>query len=134
MYVIAHHRIVDPARFRALAAAPVVDRPRHWRLISAAPTRDGGSCFSLWWADSASALEPVLARAAGGAGSVVCYDVDEDDALGLDRKPIVVVRLSAPWGVADGEPDLDTPRTTSHVRRRVHPFTLRGRSGGSHER
>jgi hypothetical protein len=102
MYVIAHHRIVDPARFRALAAAPVVGRPAHWRLISAAPTRDGAACFSLWWADSAAALQPVLARAVGDAGSVVCYDVDEDDALGLEGKPIVVVRVAPPWRAKDG--------------------------------
>ena len=102
MYVIAHHRIVDPVRFRALAAAPVVDRPPHWRLISAAPTRDGGACFSLWWADSAAALQPVLARAAGDAGSVACYEVDEDDALGLEERPVVVVRVAATWSARDG--------------------------------
>ena len=103
MYVIAHHRIADPDRFRALAAAPVVDRPAHWRLISAAPTRDGESCFSLWWADSAAALEPVLARAAGDASSVVCYEVDEDDALGLERRPLVVVRVTAACRTGDDD-------------------------------
>ena len=102
MYVIAHHRIVDPTRFRALAAAPLVDRPAHWRLISAAPTRDGELCFSLWWADSAAALQRVLTRAAGDAGSVMCYEVDEDDALGLDGRPAIVVRLAAASSGGDG--------------------------------
>lgn len=97
MYVIAHHRILDPVRFRALAEAPVADRPAHWRLISAAPTRDGAACFSLWWADSAAALERVLARAADGAGSVECHEVDEEDALGLDERPVVLIRVAAAW-------------------------------------
>jgi hypothetical protein len=97
MYVIAHHRILDPVRFRALAEAPVADRPVHWRLVSAAPTRDGAACFSLWWADSAAALQRVLARAAGDAGSVECHEVDEEDALGLDERPVVLIRVAAAW-------------------------------------
>jgi hypothetical protein len=98
MHVIAHHRITDGDAFRARAAEPCPDRPAHWRLIAAAPTRDGTACFSLWWADSADALQRVLAAALGPAGSVACHEVDDDDALGLptaDATRVVVVHPAA---------------------------------------
>ncbi|HEU4563650.1 MAG TPA: hypothetical protein VFS05_03335 [Gemmatimonadaceae bacterium] len=95
MHVIAHHHITDSVAFRARTAEPAPGRPAHWRLIAAAPTRDGSACFSLWWADSAEALQRVLAAAMGPAGSVECHEVDDDDALGLPTTPISVIRLVA---------------------------------------
>ena len=93
MHVIAHHRITDPEAFRARAERPGPARPAHWRLIAAAPTRDGTACFSLWWADSAPALQRVLAAWVGAAGSVECHEVDDDDALGLATTPATVVAV-----------------------------------------
>ena len=85
MYVIAHHRIADPMRFLTMAEEPSPDRPLHWRLIATAPTRDGSACFSLWWADSADALQRFLDQRVSTAGSVECHEVDEENALGLTR-------------------------------------------------
>ena len=82
MHVIAHHRITDREGFRALAQEPTSARPLHWRLITSAPTRDGAHCFSLWRVDSLEALERFLTGAMGDAGTVACYEVDDDDALG----------------------------------------------------
>jgi hypothetical protein len=93
MHVIAHHRIADPGRFAALAEEPIPDRPPHWRLVAFAPTRDGSACFSLWWADSAEALGRFLRRAAGGAGSVECHEVDEENAMGLAAEPVTLIHL-----------------------------------------
>jgi hypothetical protein len=113
VHVIAHHRIADPAAFRARAEGPGPERPVHWRLIAAAPTRDGTACFSLWWADSAEGLQRVLATWAGAAGSVECHEVDDDDALGLptiDATPaaaVAVLRLA-------GRPDRAAGRGLTH--------------------
>ena len=93
MHVIAHHRIKDPKLFSALAEEPTPDRPQHWRLIASAPTRDGSACFSLWWADSAPALEDFLGRSVGPAASVECHEVDEENAMGLAGGPVTVIRV-----------------------------------------
>ena len=93
MHVIAHHRIDDPGRFSALAEEPIPDRPAHWQLIASAPTRDGSACFSLWWADSAEELQRFLHRTAGAAGTVECHEVDEENAMGLGRGAVTVIRV-----------------------------------------
>jgi hypothetical protein len=90
MHVIAHYRITDPDAFRLRSEEPVRDRPPHWRLVLSAPVVGGSSCFDLWWTDSATALERVLRRSLGSAGSVECLRVDEENALGLD----LIVRCS----------------------------------------
>jgi len=95
IHVIAHHRIEDPKRFSALAEEPLPDRPPHWRLVASAPTRDGSACFCLWWADSAEALQRVLQRATGAAGTVECHEVDEENAMGLGRDAVTVIRVPA---------------------------------------
>lgn len=105
MHVIAHHRLNDPKRFSALAEEPIPDRPPHWRLITSAPTRDGSACFCLWWADSAEALQHFLHRTAGAAGSVECHEVDEENAMGLARGPVTVIRV----------PRADRPRGDAHL-------------------
>jgi len=94
MHVIAHQRIRDPDGFRALAEQPPPSRPGHWRLIASAPTRDGSACFSLWWADSAEALQCYLLDAVGGAGAVECHEVDEEGAMGLAEAPLTVIRVA----------------------------------------
>lgn len=94
MYIVACYRIFDSEAFRARTQGPLRDRPLHWRLISALPTRDGRACFSLWWADSVEALQRVLARAAGSAGSVECHEVDDDNAMGLVETPVTVIHVA----------------------------------------
>jgi hypothetical protein len=102
VYVIACYRITDFNAFRARSAGPLRDRPPHWRLISALPTRDGSAWFSLWWADSAEALQRVLARATGIAGSVECHEVDEENALGLAEAPVTIIRVARGGGDRGG--------------------------------
>jgi hypothetical protein len=104
VHVIAHHRIGDPQRFSALAEEPIPDRPPHWRLIASAPTRDGSACFSLWWADSAEALRSFLHRTAGAAGSVECHEVDEENAMGLERETVTVIRIRRGDRLPSGRP------------------------------
>jgi hypothetical protein len=94
VHVIAHQRITDPAGYRAMAERPTPGRPPHWRLITSVPTRDGSACFSLWWADSAEALECYLRNAVGAAGHVECHEVDEDSAVGLAETPLTVIRVA----------------------------------------
>ncbi len=102
MHVIAHHQIHDPRLFSALAEEPNPGRPPHWRLIASAPTRDGSACFSLWWADSAGALEVFLRRSLGAAGSVECHEVDEENAMGLGGGPVTVIRVPRPRAEGPG--------------------------------
>ncbi|HEU4630560.1 MAG TPA: hypothetical protein VFS08_12495 [Gemmatimonadaceae bacterium] len=96
MHVIAHYQIADPAAFRAPGAAPVPDRPAHWRLIASVPARDGSACFDLWWADSAEALEQLLRPAVGHAGRVECHEVDEENAMGLAGPSVTIIRVAEP--------------------------------------
>lgn len=84
MHVIAYRRLTDPGAFRTRAEEPPTGRPPHSRLICSAPARDGTVCFSLWWADSAEALQDVLGRVVGSSGTVECHEVDEAEALGLE--------------------------------------------------
>jgi hypothetical protein len=93
IHVIAHHRIDDPGGFSALAEEPIPDRPPHWRLVACAPTRDGSACFSLWWTDSAEQLERFLQRSLGAAGRIECHEVDEENAMGLRRGAVTVIRV-----------------------------------------
>lgn len=95
MHVIVHQRITDPESFQARAEVPIPGRPAHWRLITAAPTRDGSACFSLWWADSAAALRSWLERAHGSAGPLECHEVDEENAMGLGGVTATVIRVLA---------------------------------------
>jgi hypothetical protein len=94
MHVVAHYQIADQAGFRARMEEPFPGRPPHWRLICAAPTRDGSACFCLWWADSAEALRGFLQRAVGDTSTVRCHDVDEANAMGLESALATTFRLS----------------------------------------
>jgi hypothetical protein len=93
VHVIAHHRIDDPRRFSALAEEPIPERPPHWRLVASAPTRDGSACFSLWWADSVEELQRFLHQTTGEAGTVECHEVDDENAMGLGRGAVTVIRV-----------------------------------------
>jgi hypothetical protein len=99
MHVIVHQRISDPEELRALSSEPIPDRPPHWRLITSAPTRDGSACFSLWWADSAEALQRCLGRALGAAGPLECHEVDEENAMGLPGWGATMIYLQPDAGV-----------------------------------
>ena len=96
MHVMALYHISDSAGFRAIAEEPFPGRPAHWRLVSSAPTRDGSTCFALWWADSADALQLVLHRAVGNTARVDCYEIDDDGALGIERTPLTIIRMTQP--------------------------------------
>lgn len=100
VHVIVHQRITDPQRYRDRAGEPIAGRPAHWRLISSAPTRDGSACFSLWWADSADALQRCLEPALGAAGPLDCHEVDEENAMGLQEGGATIIRILAepPFG------------------------------------
>lgn len=67
MYVIAHHRITGTS-YCTRGEEQDADRPPHWRLIVSAPGRDAATRFSLWWAESAEALERLLCHTAASWG------------------------------------------------------------------
>jgi hypothetical protein len=115
-HVIAHHRVGDLAGFLEWTGEPVAGRPLHWRLILSAPARGGQTCFCLWWADSADALERFLRRTLGDVSDVECYEVDEEQALGLAPAWAAESRgRSTPLGPADAA-GLAQPRPAERVR------------------
>ena len=95
MYIIVQHRITAPAGFQALGEEPSPDRPAHWRLVHALPSRDGLLCICLWEAESVEVLREFIERAYARVSVNDYYEVDEQNAMGL-MQLFTLVQIVAP--------------------------------------
>jgi hypothetical protein len=82
MYIVAQHRIKDPARFWSLSpqghGAP--------RLHAAYPSNDKINGVCLWESDSIDALRDSLDTLVGDAAENTYFEVDAGLAVGLPER------------------------------------------------
>lgn len=95
MYVVVQHRITAPAAFQTVGEEPHPDRPAHWRLLHALPSRDGLLCTCLWDADSVEALRDFTDRTYAGVSVNDYYEVDEQTAMGLTPPQFTLLQIVA---------------------------------------
>jgi hypothetical protein len=79
MYIVAQHRIKDPARF--WSADP--QGPEAPRLHAAYPSHDKTKGVCLWESDSIDALRDSLDTLVGDAAENTYFEVDATVAVGL---------------------------------------------------
>jgi hypothetical protein len=82
MYIVAQHRIKDPARF--WSAEP--QGPGAPRLHAAYPSHDKATGVCLWESDSTDALRDFIDGLVGDASENTYFEVDADFAVGLPER------------------------------------------------
>ena len=86
MFVIAHHFIQEPEEFWALAQQNTSSIPASLKLHSVFPSRDLKTGTCIWEATSADEVQAFLDTFAGKTAKNVCYEVNEEMAMGLPQK------------------------------------------------
>ena len=79
MYIVAQHRIKDPARF--WSASP--KGPGAPTLQAAYPSQDKTTGVCLWESDSVDALRNTIDQLVGDAAENTYFEVDAGFAVGL---------------------------------------------------
>jgi hypothetical protein len=79
MYIVAQHRITDPARF--WSASP--QGPGAPRLVAAYPGHDKTKGVCVWESDSIDALRDALDVLVGDAAENTYFELDAGVAVGL---------------------------------------------------
>ena len=87
MYIVAQHRIKDPARF--WSANP--QGPGAPTLHAAYPSNDKTNGVCLWEADSIDALRDSIDRLVGDAAENTYFEVDAGVAVGLPESAMTSV-------------------------------------------
>jgi hypothetical protein len=87
MYIVAQHRIKDPARFWSLSP----QGPAAPRLHAAYPSNDKTEGVCLWESDSLDALRGSLDTLVGDAAENTYFEVDADVAVGLPEREVASV-------------------------------------------
>jgi len=82
MYIVAQHRIKDPARFWSLSP----QGPAAPRLHAAYPSNDKTKGVCLWESDSIDALRDSLDPLVGDAAENTYFEVDAGVAVGLPER------------------------------------------------
>ena len=82
MYIVAQHRIKDPARF--WSASP--QGPGAPRLEAAYPSLDKTEGVCLWVSDSIDALRDSLDTLVGDSAENTFFEVDAGFAVGLPER------------------------------------------------
>ena len=82
MYIVAQHKINDPARF--WSAGP--DGPGAPTLLAAYPSHDKATGVCLWEADSIDGLRNAIDSLVGGASENTYFEVDAGVAVGLPER------------------------------------------------
>jgi hypothetical protein len=82
MYIVAQHRIKDPARFWSLSP----QGPGAPRLHAAYPSPDKTEGVCLWESNSLDALRDSLDRLVGDAADNTYFEVDAGLAVGLPER------------------------------------------------
>jgi hypothetical protein len=82
MYIVAQHRIKDPARFWSVSP----QGPGAPRLQAAYPSHDRTTGVCLWESDSIDALRDSLDPLVGDAAENTYFEVDAGVAVGLPER------------------------------------------------
>jgi hypothetical protein len=82
MYIVAQHRIKDPARFWPLSP----QGPGAPRLQAAYPSHDKTKGVCVWESDSIDALRDSLDPLVGDAAENTYFEVDAGFAVGLPER------------------------------------------------
>jgi hypothetical protein len=82
MYIVAQHRIKDPARFWSVSP----QGPGAPRLHAAYPSPDKATGVCLWESDSVDALRDSLEPLVGDAAENSYFEVDAGFAVGLPER------------------------------------------------
>jgi hypothetical protein len=82
MYIVAQHRITDPARF--WSASP--QGPGAPRLDAAFPSHDKTRGVCLWESDSIDSLREHIDAVVGDAAENTYFEVDAEFAVGLPER------------------------------------------------
>jgi hypothetical protein len=86
MFVIAHHFIRDPEPFWASTSQVMAAIPPHIKLHSVFPSKDLETGTCVWEAPSAEEVQALLDKVLGTMSRNVCYEVNEEMAIGLPQK------------------------------------------------
>jgi hypothetical protein len=86
MFVIAHHFIQDPDAFWGSAQQVIPSIPSHLKLHSVYPSKDLKTGTCVWEASSAGEVQDFLDKLLGKMSKNVCYEVNEEVAIGLPQK------------------------------------------------
>ena len=87
MYIVAQHRIKDPARFWSLSP----QGPGAPTLHAAYPSNDRTKGVCLWESDSIDALRDSLDTLVGDAAENTYFEVDTGVAVGLPERATMSV-------------------------------------------
>lgn len=86
MFVIAHHFVQDTQAFWASASQVMESIPSHIKLHSVFPSKDLKTGTCIWEAPNASEVQELVDRILGKISKNVCYEVNEEVAIGLPQK------------------------------------------------
>jgi hypothetical protein len=83
MYVVAQHKISDPAAFWSQSRQAVDSLPSSLKLCQTYPNADGTRAVCLWQADSVEAVKEFVDSRVGNMSTNEYYEVGSDKAMGL---------------------------------------------------
>ena len=86
MFVIAHHFVTEPDVFWASASQVISAIPAHIKLHSVFPSKDLKTGTCIWEAPSAEEVQDLVDGLLGSMSKNVCYEVNEEIAIGLPQK------------------------------------------------
>jgi hypothetical protein len=86
MFVIAHHFVQDPEGFWNSASQVIGAIPPDMKLHSVFPSKDLKTGTCVWEASNASAVQELVDGLLGTMSKNVCYEVNEEVAIGLPQK------------------------------------------------
>ena len=86
MFVIAHHFVQEPETFWASAPQVLSAIPPHIKLHSVFPSKDLKTGTCIWEAPSAGEVQELVDSILGKMSKNVCYEVNEEVAIGLPQK------------------------------------------------
>jgi hypothetical protein len=83
MYVVVHHRFIDPQTAFARGGALIRNDgvPAGARGLQFYPHRDGSSATCLWEANSVSDIQRYVDSTLGDSSENSCYEVDAEQAF-----------------------------------------------------
>jgi len=86
MLVIAHHFIQDPDVFWSTAKEATSSIPSNLKLHSVFPSADSKTGTCVWEAAGTAEVQEFLDKNLGHVSKNVCYEVNEEMAIGLPQK------------------------------------------------
>ena len=88
MFVIAHHFILEPDAFWAAAPQLLAAIPSHMKLHAVFPSGDLKTGTCVWEATAVNDVQNLVDNLLGHMSRNVCYDVNEEIAIGLPQKTL----------------------------------------------